>query len=123
MKMKSHMTSLACALGVIFFLSIFSGDVRAQRSRGGVSGVVKDSSGATVGGADVSLVNAHQAVFGTTRTDAEGRFQFKDVPPGSYVVVAFQQKCSRWHNLPDARGHHVRDLDERGGQVERARGA
>ena len=88
MKIKSQTTALACALGVIFFLSVFSGDVKAQRSRGGVSGVVKDSSGAVVNGADVSLVNAHQAVFGTTRTDADGLFQFKDVPPGSYVVVA-----------------------------------
>ncbi|MGB7924491.1 MAG: TonB-dependent receptor [Pyrinomonadaceae bacterium] len=59
-----------------------------QGSRGEVTGVVKDQSGAVVSGARVTLINAQQAVFGSTESDTQGRFSFKDVPVGTYVVEA-----------------------------------
>ena len=58
-----------------------------QNSRGGVSGVVKDSSGAVVKDAEVSLSNSQQVVLSKIRTDDAGRFQFTGIPPGSYVVL------------------------------------
>lgn len=62
--------------------------VQAQdKSRGDVSGIVKDSSGAVVNDAEVSISNPQQVVLSKTRTDAEGRFQFTGIPPGSYVVL------------------------------------
>lgn len=58
-----------------------------QKSRGDVFGVVKDSSGAVINAADVSLNNAQQVVLSRIRTDATGHFQFTGIPLGSYVVL------------------------------------
>lgn len=79
---------LALAITSLLLLSalpINSAQAR-QGSRGQINGVVKDQSGAVVSGARVTLINAQQAVFGTTESDTEGRFSFKDVPVGTYVV-------------------------------------
>lgn len=51
-----------------------------------VAGVVQDANGGTVAGARVLLLNAQQGILGSTRTDAQGRFNFEHVPRGSYVL-------------------------------------
>ena len=51
-----------------------------------VAGVVRDATGGTVVGADISVRNAQEAIFGSTRTDAQGQFHFEHVPRGSYVL-------------------------------------
>jgi hemoglobin/transferrin/lactoferrin receptor protein len=53
-----------------------------------VSGVVQDLAGAVVVDADVSLLNAQQAIISVTKTDAQGRFTLPAVPSGSYQIVA-----------------------------------
>lgn len=96
--MKRYITSLACALAITFCLSLFPGEVRAHRpwgTSGAISGVVKDTSGAVVVGAEVSLVNAQQVVLSRTKTDSAGRFQFTDVAPGSYEVFVSRTDFSR----------------------------
>jgi len=52
-----------------------------------IAGIVKDSSGAVVPEARVSLQTSEQAVMGTVQTDPDGHFLFSDLPPGSYVLV------------------------------------
>ena len=57
-----------------------------QNSNGKINGTVKDSDGAVVSGAGVSLLNANQAVLRTTVTDSEGRFSLDDIAPGNYQL-------------------------------------
>lgn len=58
-----------------------------EKSGGTVSGVVKDSTGAVVSDAEVSINNSQQVVLSKTRTDTSGKFKFSRIPPGSYVVM------------------------------------
>ena len=96
--MRKQIIFLAGALAVTLFLSAFPGDARAQQTQGSggsISGVVRDASGAVVGDAEVLLINAQHAVLRQTKTDAEGRFQLTDVPPGSYAVTVSRTDFSR----------------------------
>ncbi len=52
-----------------------------------IAGTVEDPVGGAVPGAEVSLLNADQAVLATTRSDASGRFRFERVPAGTYLVL------------------------------------
>ncbi|HET6891180.1 MAG TPA: TonB-dependent receptor, partial [Pyrinomonadaceae bacterium] len=82
-----------------------------QSSRGGVLGIVKDSSGALVSEADVSLVNAQQLVLSRSKTDAQGRFQFTDVRPGSYVVWVSRSDFSRQREVVQVTAGHMTQLN------------
>jgi hypothetical protein len=60
-------------------------DVHAQ-SAGSVTGTVKDTSGAALPGASVTVTNPSQAVTQTAQTSALGVFLFPQLPPGTYAV-------------------------------------
>jgi len=75
-----------CAASLLLFCS-----ADAAASKGGlpgsVAGTVRDSSGAVVVAADVTLVTAQQTASRSTRTGADGRFSFENVPAGRYVLL------------------------------------
>jgi len=77
-----------------------------------LAGVVRDSSGAVVGRADVSLLTAEQTTVKTTRTDDEGRFAFEGIPPGRYLLaVTFpgfsERRLAVAAGAPEARRLHI----------------
>ncbi|HYL62191.1 MAG TPA: TonB-dependent receptor [Candidatus Methylomirabilis sp.] len=51
-----------------------------------VRGTVTDKTGAAVGGAQVTLVNAAQALQRETNTSPTGEYEFLALPPGTYAI-------------------------------------
>jgi hypothetical protein len=77
---------LRLALSVCL-LVLSSVPVFAQFETASVLGYVRDTSGAVVSGATVSLVNRETKAQVTAQTDAQGAYQFTDVKIGQYAVT------------------------------------
>lgn len=81
--------SVLVALGALFaFCVLLSPPVFAQGAAGTVSGEVRDTSGAMVPGASVTIINTATGVITTTNTGNAGLYAFPYVQPGVYVVSA-----------------------------------
>jgi hypothetical protein len=74
-------------LSVLFCALLFAWPAAAQEQRGVIQGVVKDSSGAVIPGANVEAKSATGAALSTT-TDAAGAFRFPSLQPGLYDLAA-----------------------------------
>lgn len=89
---RKYMVALSASL---MLLLMFAGASAQQSSRGSITGIVRDTSGAVVNRARVALISAQQALISMTETDAEGRFGFKDVADGTYVLLTSRPDFSR----------------------------
>lgn len=65
--------------------------VRAQSTAGTISGVVSDSTGAVVPGAEVTVKNADTGLNRVLRTNEQGRYVAPQLTLGSYEVTASAQ--------------------------------
>jgi iron complex outermembrane receptor protein len=74
---------------LVFFL-ILPVAALAQTSAGEVSGTVKDSTGAVLVGAQVSLRSGSGQTLQTVTTDAQGRYHFSAVAAASYLLFVYQ---------------------------------
>jgi Carboxypeptidase regulatory-like domain len=63
------------------------GKTTAAEGSASVAGTVLDISGASVAGAEVSLMHQDEAESQTTVSGANGEFNFTKIPSGSYVVI------------------------------------
>ncbi len=73
------------------FLLCVSGLALAQAGRGSISGLVSDSSGAVVKGAQVTALDRANGVKLHTVTSDAGLYSFVSLTPGTYVVTASQK--------------------------------
>lgn len=78
-----------CAL--VFCLILLPDVLVAQRSTGNIRGVVTDSSGAALVGANVNVKNAGTGETRTATTNQQGEYVFTDLPVGMYDVTVRQQ--------------------------------
>src|SRR5215470_10008527 len=76
-----------CLLSLIF-PNFFQGVGLAQFDSATLTGIVTDSSNSVVPGAAVKAVNEATNIETTATTDAEGRFTFADLRPGTYTIKA-----------------------------------
>src|SRR6266850_3307300 len=72
---------------LVLGLFILAGLATAQETRGSLSGLVSDSSGAVVPGATMRLTNVETGVVLTTTSNEAGLYRFLFLNPGKYRLV------------------------------------
>jgi hypothetical protein len=85
------MRKLCCfALGILVFgfciTSFFAPSLYAQTTYGSITGLVADSSGAAISGAEVTLTNMGTAEKRVQRTGSDGLYSFVNLLPGQYRI-------------------------------------
>jgi len=68
----------------------------AQSTQGSIIGTVKDSTGAIVAGAPVTLTNIGEGTVRTTKTNSAGTYVFVDVTAGHYSEQISQPGFEQW---------------------------
>lgn len=71
---------------MMFCLLVSTSPCHAQQSSASVTGLVKDSTGANIAGAQVKLKNADTNVLRQTESNNSGNYTFLNVPPGRYTL-------------------------------------
>jgi hypothetical protein len=82
---------LACIVSIVCVLvlgSLSTPRLAAQIATGGVTGTVKDASGAVVPDAVVTLTNTQTSVVQSTQSTSTGTYGFTAVPVGTYTMKA-----------------------------------
>src|SRR3978361_1828083 len=74
-----------CGLTLLLLASAFPG--QAQTFRGGIAGVITDSSGAILSGSGEKAVNAATGFSSATGTSGPVEFAFQDLPLGVWQVT------------------------------------
>ena len=85
---KRRSRKLGLALGLLGLVLFAAQGLYAQVDTGGITGTVKDASGAVIPGAKVTLTNEGTSFSVSTVTDSAGAYTFTPVKIGSYKVTA-----------------------------------
>jgi hypothetical protein len=84
---ESSMKKLSIG-GVLVALLLFCSSVAwSQVTSGGISGIVKDATGAVVANANITVVNEVTGATATTTTNGTGDFQVQNLLPDSYDLT------------------------------------
>jgi Carboxypeptidase regulatory-like domain len=75
-------------VGTLFAAVWLVASVATAQTRPSIAGRVVDATGLALVGASVTLHRPSAGVERTTTTNSEGRYEFLDVPDGSYVISA-----------------------------------
>ena len=81
------------------FLFLFLPAIRvanAQSTQGSVIGTVRDTTGAIVPGAPVTLTNVSEGTVRTTKSNAQGDYSFVDVPAAHYSLEVEEPGFQKW---------------------------
>src|SRR5262245_51412460 len=86
MRLQSYLAPLCFVLLSAAIVKAQPARTPAVQDKAELGGVVKDSTGASVPQAVVTLLNARQTVVASATTDEQGRFVLKWAPAGSYEL-------------------------------------
>jgi hypothetical protein len=86
-----NLTTVRNSLSILVLLLCTVSLAFAQAGRGTISGVVSDTSGAVIGGAEVTLLNHATGVSLHTVTNEAGLYSFVSLSPGLYVVTVSEK--------------------------------
>ena len=87
-------------------IALATGSLPAQSTFGVILGTVRDSSGALVQGAQVTLVNTGTAAMRAMATDESGSYAFKNIDVGNYALT-FAAPNFEKESLPEIGRAHV----------------
>jgi hypothetical protein len=93
-RFRSRWFRLAMLLMVLLHVGCFTSF--AQSTQGSILGVVKDTNGALVPGATVTLTNVDEGVVRTIKTNAAGNYLFADVVASHYNVAITAPGFEEW---------------------------
>jgi hypothetical protein len=72
---------------LLIALIVFTPDARAQQTLGGVTGTVADKTGSVLPNTDVTIVGDQTKLTRTQKTNANGSYDFVNLPIGSYTLT------------------------------------
>ena len=75
------------AIATLLMAIVFSASTNAQTFRGTILGTVRDTSGAAVSAATVSVKNTGTGLLRTVNTDDDGNYSAPELPIGTYSVT------------------------------------
>ena len=86
--MRNRSASSRCLLILVALVLTMPASLLGQAYFGTVSGELTDATGAVVEGASVVLADQQKGFTFTATSDGSGRYLFRSIPPGLYVVSA-----------------------------------
>ncbi len=87
---RRYLTALA------LLLALAGTRVQAQSTQGSIIGTVKDTAGAVVPGATVTLTSLDEGAVRNTTSNGVGEFHFQDVKAGRYSVEVAAPNFEKW---------------------------
>ena len=84
------------ALSLLLVLALATTQARAQATQGAIVGSVKDTAGAVVPGATVTLTNTDEGATRVTKSNGVGDYHFQDVKAGHYSVEVSAPSFEKW---------------------------
>ncbi|HEY3040488.1 MAG TPA: TonB-dependent receptor [Pyrinomonadaceae bacterium] len=107
--LKSRATTLSLAMAICLS-GVLAVTALAQSSTGSVSGTVKDTAGAAISGAEVSLVHS-QVILRTAQTDADGKFSLDNVAPGRYAIIVTRSGFGQYSSVVQVTRGDAKELN------------
>ena len=83
----SHIRVRYAVFACLFAMLLFTANLGAQETTGGLQGTITDPTGAVVVGADVTLVGTSMVGTKALKTDQRGYYRFSNLPPGEYSLT------------------------------------